>query len=92
MVKELFRDTDSGRKIAQVCFGMQSPEEVERCAQIQVVSKNLYNQDAARSTIPYGVLDLRMGTSQKDLVRMKMGPSLVSVHPLFSGVPDATRA
>ena len=31
----------------------------------QVVGKNLYNQDAERTPIPYGALDNRMGTSQK---------------------------
>ena len=32
---------------------------------LQVVGKNLYNQDAERTPIPYGALDNRMGTSQK---------------------------
>ena len=32
---------------------------------VQVVGKNLYNQDAERTPIPYGALDNRMGTSQK---------------------------
>ena len=32
---------------------------------LQVVGKNLYNQDAERSAIPFGVLDNSMGTSQK---------------------------
>ena len=44
MVKEQYRETEAVRKISQVCFGMQSPQEMEQCAQIQVVAKNLYNQ------------------------------------------------
>ena len=73
MVKDSYRggaDASGGatapRRIKSVHFGMQSPHEMEQCAQIKVVAKNLYNQDASRSTIPYGVLDHRMGTSGKD--------------------------
>ncbi len=93
MVKEQFRDTDVVRRLSQVQFGMQSPQEMEQCAHLQVVAKNLYNQvstwggvgggveqqfwlvasslsflfqDAERSTVSNGVLDHRMGTSQKD--------------------------
>ena len=36
-----------------------------RCLTVQVVGKNLYNQDAERTPIPFGALDNRMGTSQK---------------------------
>ncbi|TRY75843.1 hypothetical protein TCAL_12658 [Tigriopus californicus] len=66
MVKDQFRDRDAVRKITHICFGMQSAQEMEQCAQLQVVAKNLYNQDASRSSVPWGVLDHRMGTSQKD--------------------------
>ena len=65
MVKEQFRESDLGHKISHVCFGMQDSAEVQKAAQIQVVAKNLYNQDLDRSSVPYGVLDNRMGTSQK---------------------------
>ncbi len=44
MVKEQFRETDVVRKITQVCFGMQSPEEMQQAGNIHVVAKNLYNQ------------------------------------------------
>ena len=37
----------------------------EGCSHIEVVGKNLYNQDADRTPIAYGVLDNKMGTSQK---------------------------
>ena len=32
-----------------------------------MVAKNLYNQDADRTSVPYGALDNRMGTSQKNV-------------------------
>ena len=65
MVKEQYRETDVSHKLSHICFGMQSSQEVERAAHIQVVAKNLYNQDADRTPILYGALDNRMGTSQK---------------------------
>jgi len=65
MVKEQFRESDLSHKISHVCFGMQSSQEVEKAAHIEVVGKNLYNQDADRTPIAYGVLDNKMGTSQK---------------------------
>jgi len=65
MVKEQFRESDLSHKISHVCFGMQSSQEVEKAAHIQVVGKNLYNQDVDRTPIAYGVLDNKMGTSQK---------------------------
>ncbi|KAL7990271.1 hypothetical protein Chor_013701, partial [Crotalus horridus] len=44
---------------------MKSPEEMRQQAHIQVVSKNLYSQDN-HSPLQYGVLDHRLGTSEKD--------------------------
>ncbi|CAH1795117.1 unnamed protein product [Owenia fusiformis] len=66
MVKEQFRETDLAKKISHVTFGMFSPEQMQKQAHIQVVSKNLYNQDGSRKPIPYGMLDHKMGTSEKD--------------------------
>ncbi|XP_026566777.1 DNA-directed RNA polymerase III subunit RPC1 [Pseudonaja textilis] len=51
--------------ISHICFGMKSPEEMRQQAHLQVVSKNLYSQDN-HSPLQYGVLDHRMGTSEKD--------------------------
>ncbi|XP_040568151.1 DNA-directed RNA polymerase III subunit RPC1 [Lepeophtheirus salmonis] len=65
-MKEQYRETDVIRKISHVCFGMQSSEEMEQCATIHTVAKNLYNQDSSRTPVSYGVLDYRMGTSQQD--------------------------
>jgi hypothetical protein len=44
MVKEQYRDTGATRRIVSVHFGMQSPAEMEQCAEMKVVAKNLYNQ------------------------------------------------
>ncbi|TRY59992.1 hypothetical protein DNTS_021683 [Danionella cerebrum] len=66
MVKEQFRETDVARKISHICFGVKSPEQMRQQAHIQVVSKNLYSQDTSRRPLQYGVLDHRMGTSEKD--------------------------
>ncbi|XP_038060034.1 DNA-directed RNA polymerase III subunit RPC1-like isoform X2 [Patiria miniata] len=77
MVKEQFRETDVAKKISKVCFGLMSPEQIRQQAHIHVVSKNLYQPDnAARTPIPYGVLDHRMGTSEKD------NPCLTCKKPL----------
>ena len=36
MVKEQYRESGLGHRISHVCFGMQSAEEVEKAAHIQV--------------------------------------------------------
>ncbi|XP_041117382.1 DNA-directed RNA polymerase III subunit RPC1 isoform X2 [Polyodon spathula] len=66
MVKEQFRETDVAKKISHICFGMKSAEQMRQQAHLQVVSKNLYSQDSSHTPLPYGVLDHRMGTSEKD--------------------------
>uniref|UniRef100_A0A8C1VDU1 DNA-directed RNA polymerase subunit n=1 Tax=Cyprinus carpio TaxID=7962 RepID=A0A8C1VDU1_CYPCA len=66
MVKEQFRETDVAKKISHICFGMKSAEQMRQQAHIQVVSKNLYSQDTSHTPLQYGVLDHRMGTSEKD--------------------------
>lgn len=66
MVKEQFRETDVAKKISHICFGMKSAKEMRQQAHIQVVSKNLYSQDNNHTPLSNGVLDHRMGTSEKD--------------------------
>ena len=39
MVKEQYRESGLGHRISHVCFGMQSAQEVERAAHLQVRSK-----------------------------------------------------
>ncbi|XP_053196870.1 DNA-directed RNA polymerase III subunit RPC1 [Scomber japonicus] len=76
MVKEQFRETDVARKISHICFGMKSAEQMRQQAHIQVVSKNLYSQDMNHTPLPYGVLDHRMGTSEKDRPCLTCGKNL----------------
>lgn len=76
MVKEQYRETDVVRKIAQVSFGIESPQEIQQQAHIQVVCQNLYNRDAARTPVLYGMLDRRMGMSVKDAICGTCGKGL----------------
>ncbi|GAB0091474.1 DNA-directed RNA polymerase [Sergentomyia squamirostris] len=66
MPKEQFREADVIKKISKVKFSMDSAEMIQQESHIQVVSKNLYNQEQGRVPVVYGVLDRRMGISQKD--------------------------
>ncbi|EAT37385.1 AAEL010617-PA [Aedes aegypti] len=66
MPKEQFREADVIKKISHVSFGIDSAELIQQEAHLHVVAKNLYNQDANRTPVTYGVLDRRMGVSQKD--------------------------
>ena len=62
MVKEQYRETDVGRKISHVSFGVDSRHNIKQQAHMHVVAKNLYNQDNAHTPLAYGLLDKRMGT------------------------------
>lgn len=66
MVKEQFRETDVGRTISHVNFGMHNDIQMNLQAHIHVVSKDLYTQDNTHQPVPFGVLDHRMGISSKD--------------------------
>ncbi|KAA8581469.1 hypothetical protein FQN60_003050 [Etheostoma spectabile] len=76
MVKEQFRETDVAQKISHICFGIKSAEQIRQQAHIQVVSKNLYSQDTKHTPLSYGVLDHRMGTSEKDRPCLTCGKNL----------------
>lgn len=65
MVKEQFREADVAKKISHVTFGLMTADQMGQYSHLQVVSKNLYSQDGTRKPVPYGVLDHRMGTSEK---------------------------
>uniref|UniRef100_A0A182WAV4 DNA-directed RNA polymerase subunit n=1 Tax=Anopheles minimus TaxID=112268 RepID=A0A182WAV4_9DIPT len=66
MPKEQFREADVVKKISQVSFNIDSAQQIQQEAHLHVVAKNLYNQNAERTPVAYGVLDRRMGVSQKD--------------------------
>ncbi|XP_077310097.1 DNA-directed RNA polymerase III subunit RPC1 isoform X1 [Lithobates pipiens] len=75
-MKEQFRETDVAKKISHICFGVKSAEQMRQQAHIQVVSKSLYSQDNSRTPLSYGVLDHRMGTSEKDRPCQTCGKNL----------------
>uniref|UniRef100_A0A2R5LGD7 DNA-directed RNA polymerase subunit n=1 Tax=Ornithodoros turicata TaxID=34597 RepID=A0A2R5LGD7_9ACAR len=66
MVKEQFREADASMKIGQIRFGVLDAKGIELLSHIHCVSKNLYQQDCMHKAVPYGVLDNRLGTSQKE--------------------------
>ncbi|KFB44003.1 hypothetical protein ZHAS_00011833 [Anopheles sinensis] len=66
MPKEQFREADVIKKISHVSFNIDSAQQIQQEAHLHVVAKNLYNQNAERTPVAYGVLDRRMGVSQKD--------------------------
>lgn len=76
MAKEQYRETNLARKISHVCFGVDSSHQIQQQAHLHVVAKNLYSQDTSRTPVPYGVLDTRMGTNQKNVECATCGKGL----------------
>eukprot|EP00898_Chlorokybus_atmophyticus_P005611 jgi/Chlat1/6050/Chrsp4S06335 len=62
--KEPFREVVAPRKIKSVHFGVLAPHEITRVSELQVFERNLY-QMPERKPLPYGILDSRLGTSDK---------------------------
>ncbi|KAK6169039.1 hypothetical protein SNE40_020167 [Patella caerulea] len=77
MVKEQFREADVAKKISHVTFGMMNSQQMQQVSHMHVVSKNLYNQDGSRKPVINGVLDHRMGTSDKENSCESCGKGLV---------------
>ena len=76
MVKEQFRETDVARRISHLEFGVFSPSHMQQNAQIQCVSKNLYTPENARKPALFGVLDPKLGISNKDRLCTTCGKQL----------------
>ncbi|KAL1427574.1 hypothetical protein MTO96_017274 [Rhipicephalus appendiculatus] len=66
MVKEQFREADTSMKIANISFGVLNANDIQQNSHVHCVSKNLYQRESLHKSVPYGVLDNRLGTSQKD--------------------------
>uniref|UniRef100_V5GVE1 DNA-directed RNA polymerase subunit n=1 Tax=Ixodes ricinus TaxID=34613 RepID=V5GVE1_IXORI len=66
MVKEQFREADTSMKIGQMRFGVLNSHDIQQLSHVHCVSKNLYQRDSLHKAVPYGVLDNKLGTSQKD--------------------------
>lgn len=45
---------------SHISFGVESAESMQQQALINVVAKNLYNQDIQRTPVAFGVLDRRL--------------------------------
>ncbi|XP_012231845.1 DNA-directed RNA polymerase III subunit RPC1 isoform X2 [Linepithema humile] len=63
MVKEQFRETNVASEVSHISFGVDSMHNMLMQSSVQVITKNLYNEDAMRTPVPHGVLDKRMGVS-----------------------------
>ncbi|KAK8379693.1 hypothetical protein O3P69_019586 [Scylla paramamosain] len=67
-MKEQYRETDVVRNITNIQFGVLSAQDMQQLSHAHVVSSELYTVPAlTHKPAPHGVLDLRMGTSQKDM-------------------------
>ena len=65
MEKEQFRSTFYGMKLSNVVFTVPNAQDIRKEGHINCVNKLLYNNGSKRPATN-GVLDLRLGTSQKD--------------------------
>ncbi|EZA62907.1 DNA-directed RNA polymerase III subunit RPC1 [Ooceraea biroi] len=63
MVKEQFRETNIASEVANISFGVDSMHDMLLQANVEVIAKNLYNEDTSRTPIQHGALDRRMGAS-----------------------------
>ncbi|KAF6020049.1 POLR3A [Bugula neritina] len=66
MVKEQYRETDVAKAIENVTFGLMSAEQMRKQSHLHVICRDLYVQDGSRRQVPFGVLDHKMGTSEKE--------------------------
>lgn len=62
--KSFVKETPAPQAIAQIEFGLLSADDVARLSHVEVVNRDLYQQNRA-VPVQHGCLDLRMGTSQK---------------------------
>ena len=62
--KQFVKADSAPKKISQLQFGLLSPEEIQRLAEFQVTSRELFTQPS-RSPAPGGCLDPRLGVSDK---------------------------
>eukprot|EP00232_Nephroselmis_pyriformis_P008411 CAMPEP_0182876754 /NCGR_PEP_ID=MMETSP0034_2-20130328/14327_1 /TAXON_ID=156128 /ORGANISM="Nephroselmis pyriformis, Strain CCMP717" /LENGTH=1384 /DNA_ID=CAMNT_0025009559 /DNA_START=143 /DNA_END=4294 /DNA_ORIENTATION=- len=62
--KELFKEHEGPRKIKSISFGLMSAQEIVKSAEFHVFERNLY-QMPQRIPLPNGILDPRLGTSDK---------------------------
>ncbi|XP_072757329.1 DNA-directed RNA polymerase III subunit RPC1-like [Anoplolepis gracilipes] len=66
MVKEQFRETSVANKISHISFEADNRHNMLMQSSVQVITKNLYNEDVERSPVMHGILDRRMGISNNN--------------------------
>lgn len=64
IIKRFVKDKPAPQTIAQIEFGTLSADDVSKLSHVEVVNRDMYQQGRTNPN-PYGVLDLRMGSSQK---------------------------
>lgn len=70
MEKEQFRGTSSTLRVSHLCFSVADPLSIRKQAHIQCYNNILYDTASSargRKSIPHGVLDNRLGTSQNNV-------------------------
>lgn len=81
MEKEQFRGSQVGSKITKMCFRVASAPTIRQQSHIQCINNSLYENTQqigqARKPASFGVLDHRLGTSQKDAKCDTCGLSLI---------------
>eukprot|EP00879_Flechtneria_rotunda_P021361 GHRR01022515.1.p1 GENE.GHRR01022515.1~~GHRR01022515.1.p1 ORF type:complete len:846 (+),score=303.63 GHRR01022515.1:467-3004(+) len=73
--KDPFKPPDVPRKIQQIRFGLQNPQEIINCGVFHVYERVLYRMPD-RAPHPNGVLDTRLGTSNKSAACRTCGQKL----------------
>ncbi|RWS14621.1 DNA-directed RNA polymerase III subunit RPC1-like protein, partial [Dinothrombium tinctorium] len=71
MEKEQYRSSNHGMQLSHLCFSVPNSVQLRKLSHIQCVNKTLYETGASaagkgKKPGPFGVLDYRLGTSQKD--------------------------
>lgn len=67
-MKEQYRQTDAVRNITDIQFGVLTAQDMQQLSHAHIVSSELYTNNATvRMPAQHGVLDRRMGISQKDV-------------------------
>ncbi|PNW84960.1 hypothetical protein CHLRE_03g165750v5 [Chlamydomonas reinhardtii] len=73
--KDPYKEQNLPRKIQQISFGVQTPQEIVKCGVLQVYERALYKMPE-RVPAANGVLDRRLGVSNKNYVCETCGHKL----------------
>eukprot|EP01132_Coremiostelium_polycephalum_P002078 gene2078-2564_t len=73
---ELIKEDDGPKKIGHIQFGLLSAEDMIRLSHVQIINKELFDA-TKRTPTPYGVLDNKLGTSEKSVLCQTCGLNIV---------------